>query len=317
MRAVQITRFGGPEVLEVIEVPDPVAGPGQVLVDVEAAGINFADVRQITGSYNKPDRLPFIPGNEVLGRTPDGRRVMAFTAAGFASRAVLPANDLVTVPEDMPPGEALALLVQGLTAWHLLRTAARMGQGESVVVNSAAGGVGSLAVQLARVFGAGRVIAAASSQGKRELVTQLGADEAVDGAVRGYVERVLAANGGRPVDIVLDAVGGAVFDAALGMLAAFGRVVTYGSSSGQSASPVDPGMLTTLNVGVAGFWLKPLIAESGVAGHAMRELLELVESERIRPLVGGVYPLAEAGRALADLAERRTVGKLVLLPGQG
>ncbi|WP_336215646.1 quinone oxidoreductase family protein [Nonomuraea sp. LPB2021202275-12-8] len=315
MRAVQFARFGGPEVLEEVEVPDPVVGPGQVLVEVEAAGVNFADVRQIAGVYSAPDRLPFIPGNEVLGRAADGRRVMAFTAGGFASKAVLARDHLVGVPDDLPPGEALALLVQGLTAWHLLRSAARLGEGESVVVNSAAGGVGSLAVQLAKVFGAGRVIATASTADKRELAVELGADEAVDGAATGYTERVLEANGGRPVDIVLDAVGGAVFEAALGTLAAFGRLVTYGTSSGEPAQPVDPGMLTAINAGVVGFWLKPLIVEHGIAGHPMRELIELTESGRIRPLTGGTYPLSEAARALTDLAERRTVGKLVLLPG--
>ncbi|GGS93730.1 zinc-binding alcohol dehydrogenase family protein [Nonomuraea spiralis] len=314
MRAIQFARFGGPEVLEEAEVPDPVVGPGQVMVDVEAAGMNFADVRQISGHYSAPDALPHIPGNEVIGRDPRGRRVMGFTANGYASRAVLDEAEVVVVPDSLRPGEALALLVQGLTAWHLLRSSARLREGESVVVHSGAGGVGSLAVQLAKVFGAGRVIATASGQDKRSLARDLGADAAVDGSADGYAERVIEANGNLPVDIVLDAVGGEVFDAALTVLAPFGRLVTYGSSSGEPARPVDPGRLTAGNLAVLGFWLRPLRVRPEMIGPALGELLTLTATGRIRPLAGGEYPLAEAARAVADLAGRRTVGKVVLLP---
>ncbi|MER6576801.1 zinc-binding dehydrogenase [Nonomuraea sp. NPDC001023] len=314
MRAIQFTRFGGPEVLEEAEVPDPVVGPGQVLVDVEAAGLNFADVRQISGHYSAPDRLPHIPGSEVVGLDPRGRRVMGFTANGYASRAVLDEGDVVVVPGSLRAGEALALLVQGLTAWHLLRSSARLREGESVVVHSGAGGVGSLAVQLAKVFGAGRVIATASTEDKRSLALDLGADAAVDGAADGYAERVIEANGDRPVDVVLDAVGGAVFDAALTVLAPFGRLVSYGSSSGEQARPVEVGRLTAGNLAVLGFWLRPLRGRREMVGPPLGELLALTAAGRLRPLVGGEYPLAEAGRAVADLAGRRTVGKVVLLP---
>ncbi|SDH17336.1 NADPH2:quinone reductase [Sinosporangium album] len=147
-------------------------------------------------------------------------------SGGYASKAVVPARDLVEVPEKVSAGEAAALLVQGLTAWHLLRSSARVQAGESVVVNAAAGGVGSLAVQLARRFGAGRVIATASTPEKRALALELGADVAVDGAADGYRERILDANHGRPVDVVLDAIGGAVFEQALGTVASFGRLIT-------------------------------------------------------------------------------------------
>ncbi|MGW0809777.1 quinone oxidoreductase family protein [Nonomuraea sp. NPDC002799] len=312
MRAIQFARYGGPEVLEEAELPDPVVGPGQVPIDVEAAGVNFADVRQIAGHYARPDRLPFIPGNEVIGRDPQGRRVMGFTANGFATRAVLGAGDLVVVPEALAAEKALALLVQGLTAWHLLRSSARLRAGESVVVNSGAGGVGSLAVQLAGVFGAGRVIATASTAEKRALALELGADAAVDGGADGYAERVIEANRGRPVDVVLDAVGGAVFEAALVALAAFGRLVTYGTSSGEPAPVVDPARLTAGNQGVAGFWLKPMLAARGIDRPELGELLHLTATGAVRPLAGGSYPLSEARRALADLAGRRTVGKVVL-----
>lgn len=139
--------------LTLAEVPDPVPGPGEILVEVEASGLNFADAERLRGAYLPPD-LPFIPGGEVVGRTQDGRRVLAFATGAYASKALV--KTPVEIPEDLPAGAALALLVQGLTAWHLLRTAARLVPGESVVVNAAAGGVGHMAVQLAKEFGASR-----------------------------------------------------------------------------------------------------------------------------------------------------------------
>ncbi|MCP2257433.1 NADPH2:quinone reductase [Streptoalloteichus tenebrarius] len=317
MRAVQFSTFGGPEVLREVLLPDPVPGRDEHLVDVEASGVNFADLRQVAGEYARPDRLPHVPGMEVVGRTGDGQRVLGYTTrGGYASKVVVAARDLVAVPEGVGAAEALAVLVQGLSAWHMLRSLARITRGESVVVHAAAGGVGSLAVQLARHFGAGRVIATASTAEKRDLALTLGADVAVDGQAEGYTERVLAANGGRGVDIVLDAQGGKVLHAALDALAPFGRLISYGSSSGDTPPPIDSYRLVERNVSMAGFWLAPLLARSGAAGAPLRELLDLVAAGRLRPLVGGEYDLADAAKAHEDLASRRTVGKLVLRPGQ-
>ncbi len=320
MRAMRFERFGGPEVLAEAEVPDPVAGPGETLVEVAAAGVNFGDIKQIAGEhtdgpYAPAGPLPRIPGLEVVGRTPDGRRVLgALPQGGYAEKAVVADRDLVEVPEGVGAGEALALLVQGLTAWHLLRSAARMAPGESVVVHAAAGGTGSLAVQLAREFGAGRIIATASSEDKRAFALELGADAAIDGAAEGYRERVLDANHGRPVDIVLDAVGGPVLDSALGALGHLGRLVTYGASSRQPASAIAPGRLALESLTVAGFWLIPLLARDGAGGPALEELLDLTARRRLRPLVGAEYDLARARDAHEDLLARRTKGKLVLRP---
>ncbi|WP_433351872.1 quinone oxidoreductase family protein [Microtetraspora malaysiensis] len=310
MRAMHAERLGGPEVLTLAEVPDPVPGPGETLVDVEAAGLNFADLKRLDGSY-LPPKLPFVPGSEVVGRTADGRRVLAFANRAFATKALV--KEAVEIPEELPAGAALALLVQGLTAWHLLRTAARIAPGESVVVNAAAGGVGHLAVQLAKEFGAGRVIGTASTGEKRELVLSLGADAAVDGAADGYAERVIEANGGSPVDVVLDAVGGAVFDAAPHALAPFGRLITYGTSGGVDPKPVDPGLLSERNIAIGGYWLGAHLGLPGsTAAAPLAELIELTAAGRLRPLTGGEYELAQAGLALADLAARRTVGKVIL-----
>lgn len=306
-------RLGGPEVLALAEVPDPVPGPGEILVEVEAAGLNFADAERLRGSY-LPPKLPFVPGGEVVGRTPDGRRVLAFADAAYASKAL--AETPVEIPEDLPAGAALALLVQGLTAWHLLRTAARLVPGESVVINAAAGGVGHLAVQLAKEFGAGRVIGTASTPEKRELVLDLGVDAAVDGSADGYAERVLAANGGDPVDVVLDAVGGPVFEAATRVLAPFGRLITYGASGGVDPAPVDPGLLSERNISVGGYWLGAhlRLSPGSTTAEPLAELIALTAAGRLRPVTGAEYKLEEAGRALADLAARRTVGKVILRP---
>jgi NADPH2:quinone reductase len=315
MRAIQISRYGGPEVLTAVELPDPQPGPDQIMIDVAAAGVNYADTHLADGSYLSSPELPFVPGSEVIGRAGDGRRVMGLSnTGGYAEKALLPAALAVDVPASIGDGEALALLVQGLSAWHLLRTSARLVPGESVVVNAAAGGVGSLAVQLAKAFGAGRVIATASTPDKQRLALDLGADAAVSGDADGYAERVVEANGGKRVDVILDAVGGPVFDAALSALGQFGRLVTFGAASRQVAQPVEPGRLMKRNLSVTGFWLSPALAVPGMFAPALTELFELVTDGRIRPIVGGEYPLAETRRAHEDLLARRTTGKLILRP---
>jgi NADPH2:quinone reductase len=302
-------------VLTAVELPDPQPRPDQIMIDVAAAGVNYADTHLADGSYLSSPELPFVPGSEVIGRTADGRRVMGLSnTGGYAEKALLPAALAVDVPASIGDGEALALLVQGLSAWHLLRTSARLVPGESVVVNAAAGGVGSLAVQLAKAFGAGRVIATASTPDKQRLALDLGADVAVSGDADGYAERVVEANGGKRVDVILDAVGGPVFDAALEALGQFGRLVTFGAASRQVAQPVEPGRLMKRNLSVIGFWLSPALALPGMFAPALTELFELVTDGRIRPVVGGEYPLAETRQAHEDLLARRTTGKLILRP---
>jgi NADPH2:quinone reductase len=316
MRAIQVNRFGGPEVLAFVEVAEPVPASDEILVEVAAAGVNYADTHRTEGSYSGGTVLPFVPGVEVVGCTPDGRRVLAptFAGGGYAEVAVVPAARAVGVPDEVGEGEALALLVQGLTAWHVLRSSARLAPGESVVVNAAAGGVGSLAVQLAKFFGAGRVIAAASTPQKRALAVRLGADVAVDSALDGYADRVRAANDDRPVDVVLDSTGGKTMLAGLDVLGGFGRLVTYGNAAREGRPLVDTGLLAESNRAVAGFWLRPAMDYPGAYREPLAELLELTAAGTIRPLVGGNYPLAEASRAHEDLLARRTTGKLILRP---
>src|ERR671911_1151387 len=218
MRAVQITRFGGPEVMDVVDLPDPVPGDGEVLYEVSSSGVNFADTHQIENSYLSAQQLPLIPGAEFVG-TPvgSGQRVVGLLdGGGYAEKVV--ASDVLTwpVPDGVSDEQALAVVLQGATAWHLLRTSAHLAGGETVVVIAGAGGVGSLAVQLAQRWGAGRVIATASSVEKRALAEELGAHATVDPALadddpKQFTGALREANGGKPVDIVLEMTGGNVF----------------------------------------------------------------------------------------------------------
>ncbi|WP_371407882.1 zinc-binding dehydrogenase [Kribbella sp. NBC_00662] len=314
MRAIQVTQFGGPEVLVPTELDPPVAGPDQLLVEVSAAGVNFADTHRTDGSYRGGVTLPFVPGVEIVGRT-DGRRILSpifETGGGYAEYAVAPAHRAVDVPDEVSDGQALALLIQGLTAWHVLKNSARLSPGETVLVNAAAGGVGSLAIQLAKHFGAGQVIATASTAAKRELALDLGADVALDNNQDGYAERVLQATGG--VDVVLDSTGGATMLAGLECLNGFGRLVNYGNASREGRPSVDPSALAQRNLSVAGFWLVPAMDLPGGYVEPLTELLALTAAKKLSPLVGAEYPLEEARRSHEDLLARRTTGKLILKP---
>src|SRR4051812_4253852 len=206
MRAIQIEEFGGPEVLRLVDLPTPEPGPGEVLVRVARAGVNFADTHQRHNQYVAKQELPMIPGSEVAGvREDTGARVLALCGhGGYAEYVSAPGALCFPIPDGVDEGTALALLVQGLTAWHLYRTTARLQRGESVVVHSAGGGVGSPAAQLAKGRGGGRVIATAGSEERRALALELGADAAVDGAPEGLADRLVEANHGQRLDVILE-----------------------------------------------------------------------------------------------------------------
>jgi NADPH:quinone reductase-like Zn-dependent oxidoreductase len=321
MRAVQITRFGGPEVLDVVDLPDPVPGEGQQLYEVSSAGVNFADTHQIENSYLAAQQLPLVPGAEFVG-TPvgGGQRVVGLLdGGGYAEKAV--AHDFLTwpVPDGVSDEQALAVVLQGATAWHLLRTSAHLAEGESVVVIAGAGGVGSLAVQLARRWGAGRVIATASSPQKRALAEELGAHATVDPALadddpKQFTDALREANGGKPVDIVLEMTGGNVFAGSLSALAPFGRLVTYGMAAREETRAVPPGALMQKSRAVIGFWLAHCMARPHMLDAAMNDLLPMVGEGSLKPVVGGRYPMSSVRDAHQDLLARRTTGKLVLDP---
>ncbi len=307
--------FGGPEVLELAQVAPPRAAEGEVLIRVARVGVNFADTLVRSNSYLAKATLPLIPGIEVVGtREDDGARVAALCASGgYAQYAVAPATLTFPIPERVGDDQAAALLLQGTTAWHLHRTCARLAPGESVVVHSAAGGVGSIAVQLARRLGAGRVIASASSGEKRALALELGAHDAIDTDPAEMTDAIIAANDGRRVDVVLDAVGGETFDASLAALAPFGRLVVYGIAD-RRQNELRTGALLRRSHAVIGFWMAHALERPAMVADALLELFELVAGGRLRILVGGTYPLAQAAQAHIDLAARRTTGKLLIDP---
>jgi NADPH2:quinone reductase len=315
MRAIRITEFGGPEVLTLADVPEPRPGPGQLLVEVDHAGVNYADTHHAENSYLSKTSLPLVPGGEIVGRAADGRRVVAVVpSGGYAERAVADAGAAFDVPDSIDDLTALALVVQGTTAWLLLRKSVHLEPGETVVVHAAAGGVGSLAVQLAKAWGAGRVVATASSAAKRALAVELGADVAVDANADNMTVALREANGGQRVDVVLDMTGGRVTDESLAALAPFGRLAFYGMANRQPPKPIPPANLLAHSSTVAGMWLVHAFQRPGLMQTAMTELYALVAAGRLRAVAGGAYPLSEARRAHEDLRARRTAGKLVLDP---
>jgi NADPH2:quinone reductase len=317
MRAIQMTEFGGPEVLTLSELPVPIPGPDEVLIRVTRAGLNFADTHTRTNSYVQKATLPLVPGGEVAGiREDTGERVVALVGSGgYAEYATAPKDLVFPIPDELDDGTALALIVQGLTAWHLYRTAGRVAEGESVVVHAGAGGVGSLAVQLGHPLGAGRVIATASSAEKRALALELGADAAVDPAAEGLTERLIEANGGQPVDVVFEMSGGEVFDASYRALAPFGRIVAYGIATNR-ANEVSTGSLLRHSRSVVGFYLFHCLQRPGMFSDALGELFARAARGEVKAIVGGTYPLEEAAQAQIDLRERRTTGKLLLDPAR-
>jgi NADPH2:quinone reductase len=315
MHAIQQTRFGGPEVLELVELPDLVAGPGEVIVDVTLAGLNFADTHTRENKYVHQDDLPLIPGAEVAGvRRDTGERVVALCQrGGYASQVAVEEKRLAPIPDDLSDADALALQIQGLTAWHLHRTAGRVAPGESVVIHSGAGGVGSLAVQLARpLAGAGRVIATASSPERQAAAVEFGADVAIEGTADDLTARLIEANEGREVDVVFDMAGGAVFDASLRSLAPFGRIVVCGISS-KEPNEVRTGHLLKNSRTVAGFWLFHCLSDPERLLRApLVDLFERAARGEVKPVIGGTWPLEQAAEAQQALSSRSTTGKLLL-----
>jgi NADPH:quinone reductase len=315
VRAIQITEFGGPEVLQLAELPTPEPADGEVLIKVSRAGLNFADTHQRQDDYLAKATLPMIPGAEVAGvREDTGQRVVALCGTGgYAEYATAPGALTFPIPDGVDDGTALGLLLQGLTAWHLYRTCGRVQPGESVVVHAAAGGVGSLAVQLGRPMGAGRVIATASTEEKRQLALELGADAAIDVAPEGMAERLIEANLGERVDVVFEMAGGQVFEESEKALAPFGRLVAYGIAS-REQNELATGALMRRSHAVVGFWLMHCLGRPTMVDEALADLFDRVARGELRVVVGATYRLEQAADAQVALAERRTTGKVLLDP---
>ena len=316
MKAIQITEFGGPEKMSLIDIAEPVPADGEVLLDVLSIGINYADTHQVENSYLSAQTLPLIPGIEVVGRTPDGTRVLALVSSGgYAQKATAHKGALIPVPDSVSDEDALCMLVQGSTAWHILKTMGHLKPGESVVIHAAAGGVGVIAIQLAKLWGA-KVIAVASTQEKRDLALSLGADIAIDANDPDLKSAIIAANGGKRVDIVLEMVGGQTFDKSLEALAHFGRLITYGMASRVAPTSVAPGSLMAGTKTVSGFWLAHCFAKPELFHHVIAELFTMIADGRVRPVIGARFGLSEAIQAHEQMRSRGSTGKITLDPAR-
>ncbi len=324
MKAILVEEFGGPEVLRHTDVERPSPGEGEVLIEVHSAGINYADTMRRRNRYLTRQPLPFTPGSEVAGvvaevgggveGVSEGDRVVTLIrTGGYADYAVAPAGGLIPLPDGLEFDEAAAVPLQGLTAYHILKTSGAMREGESVLVHAAAGGVGTLAVQVAKLLGAGTVIATASSREKLDLALSLGADVTIDYTEDDWPERVREATGGEGADVILEMVGGDFPEKNLTCLSFFGRMVVYGAASGERGS-IDPETLMNKCQSVVGFWLVPITSRPDLFVPSLREVLGWVSSGDLRLTIGATYPLERAAEAHADLEGRRTTGKLLLKP---
>ncbi|MEU8004049.1 quinone oxidoreductase [Catellatospora sp. NPDC049111] len=323
MQAVQITQYGGPEVLTPAEVEPPVAGPGQAVVEIAATGVNFIDVYHRQGRYPTP--LPFVPGVEAAGRVaavgPDvtgvsvGDRVGWVLAPGaYAQAAAVPVDRLVPLPDGVSDETAAAVLLQGMTAHFLTHDVHPVRAGDTVLVHAAAGGMGLLLTQLVTHLG-GRVVGTVSTDEKERLARGAGAAEVIRyDQVDDLAGQVRALTGGEGVAAVYDGVGASTFDASLASLRRRGVLALYGAASGP-VPPVDP--LRLMQAGSA-VLTRPTLNDFVVSRQELLEratdVLGWVASGALRVTVGGRYPLAEAARAHDDLTSRRTTGKLLLIP---
>ena len=316
MKAIYITEFGGPEVMEYFDLPDPTPGEGEVVLDVTAIGINYADTHQTENSYLSQQTLPMIPGMEVVGKLPDGKRVLALASfGGYCQKTLVNPKNVIPLPDQVSDGAALSMMVQGLTAYHILKTVGHFKAGESVVVHAGAGGVGSLAIQLAKLWG-GYVIAVTSSDEKKKLCKELGADVVVDAGVEDMTKALKEANNGKSVDLVLEMVGGKTFDQSLAALSTFGRIVFYGMASRTAPMPVHPGALMPKSQSISGFWLVNCLGKKELMNDVFVELFGLIVAGKLKPIVGATYPLSQAQQAHRDMLARKTVGKIVLNPAE-
>lgn len=321
MRAIVIEEPGGPDVMRIAEVADPAPGPGEIVVDIEARGVNFIDTYQRSGAYPLP--TPFTPGMEAAGvvsaagegvTEAEGQRVgWVMLPGGYAERAVIPASRAVPLPDDVTAEQAASAMLQGLTAHYLTRSTYPIQAGDTVLIHAAAGGAGLLLVQFAKHAGA-RVIGTVSTEAKADLARTVGADEVIrytDGGVD-VAKAVRELTGGAGVAAVYDGVGADTFDASLASLRRRGVLAVFGQSSGV-VPPVDP---QRLNKAGSVYLTRPTLAhyieERGELLERSAELFSMITSGALELRVGGRYPLADAAQAHTDLASRRTTGKLLL-----
>jgi NADPH2:quinone reductase len=313
-----------PSDLKLVELPDPEPKKGQVSIDVRAIGCNFFDILMVQGKYQVKPPFPFSPGGEIAGvvravgpevtHISPGDRVFALLGwGGYASVAVAPVAGVVRMPDDMPFEHGAAFGIVYQTAYFGLVYRAALQTGETLLVHAAAGGVGLAAVQIGKALGA-RVLATAGTPAKLELARQHGADEVFDYSTDDWVDRVKETTGGKGADVIYDPVGGKIFDLSTKCIAFSGRLLVIGFASGQIPT-IQVNRILLKNISIVGLhWGAYRQYEPERIPQAMQALFELYEKGTVRPVVSSTYPLTEAAAALDEIASRRSVGKVVLLP---
>ena len=321
MRALVCKDYGSPDDLVVEELDAPEAGPGEVVVDIEAAGLNFPDVLVVGGQYQVRTPPPFVPGHEAAGivsavgaevtRVRIGDRVMITPSTGaFAQQCAIDANLAMPVPDGLDFGQAAGFTITYSTSYHALRQRAQLASGESVLVLGAAGGVGITAVEIAKTMGA-RVIAAASTDEKLDFALSAGADDAINYSDTSLRDAIKALTNGAGVDIVYDPVGGELGEQALRTLATGGRYLVVGFASGQI--PDFPANLALLKeASILGVWWGPWATRNPrIQLQNLNEMAAMIASGRLRPRVTGSYSLEEFRDAFRAITDRKVLGKVV------
>jgi NADPH:quinone reductase len=331
MKAIQFSRFGGPEVLEYVDLPRPAPKGDEVIIEVTASGVNFPDIRQRTGVYQRAEThvggvtLPYVTGLQVVGkvievgpegnRTLDGKKVLAFLpqGGGYAQIAKASSGMAVPLPESVDDVQMAALPTQGLTAYLMLTALTKLTKGESILVHGAAGGVGSMAVQIAKILGASTIVATAGTQEKREYTRTIGADFSVDYEKPDWPKAVLKYTDGRGVDVLLESIGGNIFEQNFECLAFFGRYIIFGSTRGPG-KPFEPRRLMSKCQSMTGIYLPIFVQKPDLIRAGLEFLVEHALSGRLKAKVAETLPLSKTAEAHRALEERRVTGIIVLDP---
>ncbi len=331
MKAIQFARFGGRDVLDYVNVATPKPKNDDLLIEVIGSGVNFVDIRERMGIYGRAEThvghvdLPHISGLQAVGtvvevgpsgeRTRVGTKVMSYLPAGggYAQFAIAPAKLSVLLPSSIDETAMAGVPTQGLTAYLMLRACTQLQPGESVLVQGASGGVGSLAVQIAKILGAGLVLGTAGSEEKRQFVRSIGADFAVDYKQPDWPKDVLEKTGGRGVDILLESIGGEIFEQNFECLATFGRYIIFGSTRGPG-KPFEPRRLMQKSQSMTGIYLPVYLAKPDLLQEALQFFVEQVAEGKLRPQVSQTLPLSQTAEAHRLLEEQKTVGAIVLNP---
>lgn len=321
MKAIQVTQYGGPEVLEPVELDVPEPAPGQVRVEIRAAGVNFIDTYHRTGLY--PLELPFVPGQEGAGLVhavgdgvadlkPGDRVAYASVTGSYAQYRVIPASLLVKIPDHFSFELAAAMMLQGMTAHYLAHDTVRIGRGDTVLVHAAAGGVGLLLVQIAKMQGA-RVIGTAGSEEKIDRAGKAGADHMIPYREKNFLDEVLDLTDGDGVDVVYDSVGESTFERSLECLRTRGTMVSFGQSSGP-VPPFDPRVLSKKSLYLTRPKLGDYIQDRNELVGRVNDLVRWVDERKLDVRIDSTFPLEKAADAHRRIESRESSGKILLCP---